>query len=108
MAEQTSGNPFPQQLVLPFRPRRGRSQISQQSRLALLTWANNFKEVTDHHSALRFLDASYDENAPWGDDYVIALAGAKKAETDDHSHQEKVEKAVRLVAEHRNSAVLHA
>lgn len=65
-------------------------------------------EITDHNSALRFLDSTHNDNTTISDDYIIALAAAKKAENDSTSQQEKVNKAVRLVADQRNSAALHA
>ncbi|KIW00916.1 hypothetical protein, variant 2 [Verruconis gallopava] len=73
---------------------------------ALLDAADN--EITDHHSALRFLDSAYNENAQYQDDYIIALAGAKRAENDSNGNQEKVSKAIELIANHRNSEALKA
>jgi ubiquitin carboxyl-terminal hydrolase 25/28 len=69
---------------------------------------NDFLEITDYHSAFRFLEPAYDESNQYPDDYVIALAGVKKAERDETSWQEKVAKAVRVIANERHSDVLHA
>jgi ubiquitin carboxyl-terminal hydrolase 25/28 len=65
-------------------------------------------EITDVHNAFRFLEPSYNESNQYPDDYVIALAGVKKAENDATYFQEKVAKAVSLIAEHRNSEALRA
>lgn len=65
-------------------------------------------ELTDHHAAFRFLEPAYDANSQYPDDYVIALAGVKRAEYDEAWWQAKVDKAVSLIAEHRNSDHLRA
>lgn len=71
-------------------------------------WINDSIEITDQTSALKFLDPSYSEHNQYPDDTIIALAAAKASDIDSKSQQQKVNKAVRLIAEHRNSVVLHA
>jgi hypothetical protein len=90
------------------RKRRRRKKCDEELSKWLFNFVNEWAEITDHHSALRFLDPTYDENTPVPDDYVIALAGAKKGEADTKSNHEKVDKAVRLIAENRKSTALHA
>lgn len=99
-----------EEMELPFRPiTPARPRIPPGFANWLQQYTDgDFTEITDHNSALRFLDPSYSESTPYQDDYVIALAGAKKAENDSASHQEKVAKAVRLIANQRNSAALQA
>jgi hypothetical protein len=76
----------------------------------ILKWvdADDSVEITDHNSALRFLDPGTNDGDQIGDDYIIALAGAKRAENSSASHQEKVNKAVQIIASQRNSSTLQA
>ena len=91
--------------ILPLRPKR---RISGALSKLFQDIADLMLELTDHHSALRFLDNTYADGEERPDDYVIALAGAKRAENDSSSHQDQVTKAVQLIANHRDSAVLRA
>ena len=69
-------------------------------------FANFWKAVTDPHSALRYLNSSYVEGQEVSDDYVIALAAAKKAEAPEEQGQ--ISRAVQLIAAERNSTALRA
>lgn len=77
---------------------------------SILRWvgADDSVEITDYKSALRFLDPGTNDGDQIGDDYIIALAGAKRAESTSASHQEKVNKAVQIIASQRQSSTLQA